>query len=109
MTTKAQAYQTILEQLCSETIAAAAPIVDRDGRFPEESIEALKTAGLLGALSEPAVGGLGLGIPGAAAIGADTGAVLRQPDCVRHCATGAGQRHRHDAVAERCRRRQIVA
>ena len=66
--TIAQPYQAILEQICSETIAPAAPAVDRDGAFPEKSIEALKLAGLLGAMSGPEVGGLRLGVPGAAAI-----------------------------------------
>ena len=66
--TNAQPYQAILEQICSETIAPAAPAVDRDGAFPEKSIEALKGAGLLGAVSGPEVGGLRLGVPGAATI-----------------------------------------
>jgi hypothetical protein len=69
MTTNSHPYQTILEQIGCETIASAAPVVDRDGAFPEESIEALKASGLLGAMSGPEVGGLGLGVPGAAAAG----------------------------------------
>ncbi|MGA2717140.1 MAG: acyl-CoA dehydrogenase [Bryobacteraceae bacterium] len=42
--------------------------VDHDGSFPFESIEALKSAGLLGALSSLESGGLGLGLAGAARI-----------------------------------------
>jgi alkylation response protein AidB-like acyl-CoA dehydrogenase len=68
MTTNTQPYQTILEQVCNDAIAAAAADVDRDGAFPERSMEALKAAGLLGAMSAPEVGGSGLGVPGAAAI-----------------------------------------
>jgi alkylation response protein AidB-like acyl-CoA dehydrogenase len=68
MTTDAQTYQTRLEQICSTTIAAAAAAVDRDATFPEQSIEALKAAGFLGAMSAPEVGGSGLGLSGAAAI-----------------------------------------
>ena len=91
MTTNAQPYQTILEQICNETIAPAAPAVDRDGAFPEESIEALKTAGLLGAMSGPDVGGLGLGLPGAAEI-------------VRQSRSGM-RLHRHGSVHALLRRR----
>jgi alkylation response protein AidB-like acyl-CoA dehydrogenase len=42
--------------------------VDREGAFPDKSIDALKAAGLLGALSSPEVGGLGLGLRSAANI-----------------------------------------
>jgi alkylation response protein AidB-like acyl-CoA dehydrogenase len=63
-----QSYQVRLEQVCSETIAAAAPAVDRGAAFPEQSIAALKAAGLLGAVSAPEVGGLGLGVRGAVEI-----------------------------------------
>ena len=66
--TNTQTYETLLERICTETIAPAAATVDRDGAFPAQSIDALKAAGLLGAVSDPAVGGLGLGLPGAAAI-----------------------------------------
>jgi alkylation response protein AidB-like acyl-CoA dehydrogenase len=63
-----QPYQVSLEKACSETIAAAAPAVDRGAAFPEQSIAALKAAGLLGAVSAPEVGGLGLGVRGAVEI-----------------------------------------
>ncbi|MEO8658398.1 MAG: acyl-CoA dehydrogenase family protein [Bryobacteraceae bacterium] len=68
MTTDATNYQKILQHLCAETIGPLASEVDRSGAFPQPSIDALKTAGLLGAVSAPEVGGLGLGLRGAAEI-----------------------------------------
>src|SRR6185295_15473471 len=57
-----------LEQVCSETIAPDAPNVDQQGAFPERGLKALASAGLMGAMSAPEVGGLGLGMRGASAI-----------------------------------------
>jgi alkylation response protein AidB-like acyl-CoA dehydrogenase len=68
MTGTAQTYEAALELICTTTVAAHAPAVDREGSFPSESIEALRSAGLLGALSSPENGGLGLGLAGAARI-----------------------------------------
>ena len=61
-------YAVALEQICAETIGPDAPNVDRHGTFPERGLNALRAAGLLGAVSAPEVGGLGLGFRGAAAI-----------------------------------------
>ena len=61
-------YAQVLEKVCSETIAPEAPSVDRAGAFPEASVAALRGAGLLGAASAAQVGGLGLGIRGAATV-----------------------------------------
>ena len=61
-------YREALERVCSETIAPAAAEVDRAGQFPTASVNALKESGLLGALSAREVGGLGLGLRGAAAV-----------------------------------------
>jgi alkylation response protein AidB-like acyl-CoA dehydrogenase len=68
VTTNAQTYQTTLERICNETIAAHAADADRRGAFAEQSIDALRSAGFLGAMSALEVGGSGLGLPGAAAI-----------------------------------------
>lgn len=68
MTTNAKTYETELERVCTTTIAGTAAAVDRDAAFPAESIAALKSAGLLGALSSVESGGLGLGLAGAARI-----------------------------------------
>lgn len=70
MTMKASrdSYLDVLEQVCSKTVAVHARAVDREGIFPKESIAALGNAGLLGAVSAPEVGGLGLGSHGAVAI-----------------------------------------
>jgi alkylation response protein AidB-like acyl-CoA dehydrogenase len=61
-------FREALERVCSETIAPAAAEVDRAGQFPQASVDALKKSGLLGALSANEVGGLGLGLRGAATI-----------------------------------------
>ena len=61
-------YSAALERICTETIAPDAPHVDEHGAFPERGINTLATAGLMGAVSAPEVGGLGLGYRGAAAI-----------------------------------------
>jgi alkylation response protein AidB-like acyl-CoA dehydrogenase len=65
MNTTAETYEAALERACT-TIANNSAAVDRDGLFPSASIEALKAAGLLGALSATESGGLGLGLAGAA-------------------------------------------
>lgn len=64
----ARPHEETLERICNELIAPAAERVDREGAFPQASINGLGAAGLLGALSSPEVGGLGLGLPGAARI-----------------------------------------
>jgi alkylation response protein AidB-like acyl-CoA dehydrogenase len=61
-------YTEALEQTCSQTIGPEAANVDRQGAFPERGLKALSSAGLMGAVSAPEVGGLGLGFRGAAAI-----------------------------------------
>ena len=68
MNTTAQTYGAALERVCTTTIAKNAAAVDHDGAFPSESIDALKSAGLLGAFSSVESGGLGLGLSGAARI-----------------------------------------
>src|SRR6185295_3800292 len=67
MSTIPQTLEASLERVCRETIRANAAMVDRDGTFPEQSIDALKSAGFLGAMSSPDVGGFGLGTSGATA------------------------------------------
>ena len=68
MSTIPQTYAASLERVCCDTIRPNAAMVDRDGAFPESSIDALKSAGFLGVMSSSEVGGLGLGIPGATAV-----------------------------------------
>ena len=67
MSTVSITYDAALERACA-TIAEHATAVDRDGTFPTTSVNALKAAGLLGAISAPEVGGLGIGLPGASRI-----------------------------------------
>ncbi|MCB9357425.1 MAG: acyl-CoA/acyl-ACP dehydrogenase [Calditrichaeota bacterium] len=61
-------WQEALERVSSDVVAKHAADVDTQGRFPEESVEALAKAGLLGAVSEKEVGGLALGPRGASEI-----------------------------------------
>ncbi len=68
MSAHAPTYPDKLEQICSGPIAAAAAAVDREGAFPRDSLEALKAARLLGAMSSAKVGGLDLGLSGTAAL-----------------------------------------
>src|SRR5438270_7076498 len=68
MNTVGEDYNAALERICSETIAANAETVDGQGAFPSESLTALRSAGLLGALSSKESGGLGLGLNGAARV-----------------------------------------
>jgi alkylation response protein AidB-like acyl-CoA dehydrogenase len=68
MTTSTEKDQQALARICAQTIGPAAAEVDRNGAFPENSIAALQSAGLLGAVSAVEVGGLALGARGAAEI-----------------------------------------
>lgn len=67
MSTEPITLDAALERACA-IIAEHASVVDRDGAFPTTSINALRTAGLLGAISAAEIGGLGLGLPGATRI-----------------------------------------
>ncbi len=68
MSTNSDNYLEVLEQVCSASVAPHAAGVDQDGSFPGGAIDALRDSGLLGAVSSPEVGGLGLGHRGAATI-----------------------------------------
>jgi hypothetical protein len=68
MSTLPQTYEDSLQRICRDGIAPAATATDRDHAFPHQAMEALKTGGFLGAMSSPEVGGLGLGLRGAANI-----------------------------------------
>ena len=68
MGTLPQTYEDSLKRICRDGIAPAAPATDRDHAFPHQAMEALKTGGFWGAMSSPEVGGLGLGLRGAANI-----------------------------------------
>ena len=68
MTATTANYREVLEEICTSVISQHAPDVDRNGAFPGQSVAALKEAGLLGAVSAPELGGLGLGHRGAATI-----------------------------------------
>lgn len=68
MTTTPDNYLDVLDRVCRDVVAANASAVDALGAYPVESMAALRDAGLLGAVSAPEVGGLGLEHRGAAAI-----------------------------------------
>jgi alkylation response protein AidB-like acyl-CoA dehydrogenase len=68
MSPESASITAALEQICTETVGPDAPNVDREGAFPERGLKALAAAGLMGAVSAPQAGGLGLGFRGAAEI-----------------------------------------
>ena len=55
-------------QIADDVLASESTSVDQDARFPERGMRALAEAGVLGALSAPEVGGLGLPITAAARV-----------------------------------------
>jgi alkylation response protein AidB-like acyl-CoA dehydrogenase len=59
--------QEKLDAVASGAVASNAEAVDRGGKFPRESVDALASAGLSGLISAREVGGMGKG-PGAAAL-----------------------------------------
>ena len=61
------AYLEKLETILAEVVAKNAVDVDSAGRFPQESIDALRAAGFFGLISSKEVGGMGEG-PRAAAL-----------------------------------------
>ena len=85
-------YSSALERICIETIGPDAAQVDEHGAFPERGLSTLATAGLMGAVSAPEVGGLGLGHRGAAAIVArlaqECGSTA-MVTCMHYCGTAA--------------------
>src|SRR4029079_10412184 len=79
-----------LQHVCDDTIGPDASSVDQHAIFPQRGLQALSSAGLMGAISSPDVGGLGLGPRGAATIVervarecASTAMVL----CMHYCGT----------------------
>jgi alkylation response protein AidB-like acyl-CoA dehydrogenase len=94
-------YATVLENICTETVAAEAPNVDQQGAFPERSVKALADAGLLGAMSAPEVGGLGLGFRGTAAIverlARECGSTAMVV-CMHYCGAAVLEAHAPDEV-----------
>ena len=73
-------YLSALAPVVRDVVAPAAAAVDRDGSFPQASIDALGQAGLLGLVSSADVGGLGEGHRAAA---------LVVEELARHCGSTA--------------------
>jgi alkylation response protein AidB-like acyl-CoA dehydrogenase len=68
MSLDSSGFSAALEQICDDVVGPDATAVDQQGVFPERAVKALGRAGLLGAVSAPDVGGLGISFRGAAAI-----------------------------------------
>src|SRR5688500_14125623 len=89
-------YSAVIEQVCTGTVAPEAASVDYDAAFPERSVSALAAAGLLGAVSAPEVGGLGLGFRGASTI---VGRLAQECGstamivCMHYCGTAVLEAH----------------
>src|SRR5262245_2573733 len=61
MTATADTYLAAADRIAAEIVGPNAARVDRDAAFPQEAMDALAAEGLLGLISGPEVGGLGLG------------------------------------------------
>ncbi|MBW3643225.1 MAG: acyl-CoA/acyl-ACP dehydrogenase [Actinobacteria bacterium] len=61
-------YLDALQRVIDETVAPAAADVDHKGRFPQEAVDALGHAGILGLASAAEMGGGGKGMRAAAAV-----------------------------------------
>jgi alkylation response protein AidB-like acyl-CoA dehydrogenase len=57
-----------VDQIARDVIQPLAATIDKEGRFPKENLDALRTAGLFGLLSAKKVGGRGQGLRTAVAI-----------------------------------------
>jgi alkylation response protein AidB-like acyl-CoA dehydrogenase len=68
LTSEAELLLAKADQVAVATIGPAAAGVDKDARFPQEGIDALREQGLLKLVSAKDVGGHGLGLRAAAAI-----------------------------------------
>ena len=68
MSPDSSGFESTLEKICTDVVGPDASTVDRQRAFPERGVNALAAAGLLGAVSAPEVGGLGLGFRGAATV-----------------------------------------
>jgi len=94
-------------EVAQGVVAKYAPSVDAEARFPVESLQALREAGLLGLISATEVGGAGQG-PGAAArvvelLGRECGSTA-MITCMHYCGTAVVEKHGPEAV-----RREIAA
>ena len=74
----------------TDVVAPDAATVDRQSAFPERGVNALAAAGLLGAISSPEVGGLGLGSGAAAVVGrvAEECGSTAMVSCMHYCGDG---------------------
>ena len=67
MTTETRVeYQTALRRVIEDVVAPKAIEIDRDASFPRDALNGLAREGVLGLISSPDVGGLGLGLGAAA-------------------------------------------
>lgn len=83
------------------TIAEYADSIDKQARFPRESIDALRSAGLLGLLSSTASGGMGLGLRQAADVVeriARECASTAMVTCMHYCGTAVIEQLGHESV-----------
>lgn len=96
-----QSYLEVLEAVCTGVIREEAPKTDKAGTFPEASIEALKTSGLLGAASATEVGGLGLAPAGISRvvrrIGQECGSTAMVV-CMHYCGVAVLEAHADEAT-----------
>ena len=99
--------QDRVESIAREVVAANAQRVDAEGVFPEESMNALREAGLFGLISAKGVGGEGEGHLAAARVVERLGrecASTAMITCMHYCGTWVIENHGAEDV-----RREIAA
>ncbi len=95
----APAFLDVLEELITTVVEPAAADVDANGTFPRAGITALGQHGLLGLLSAPEVGGMGLGLAEAAQVVrrlASACGSTAMVVCMHYCATAVVEQHGPD-------------
>lgn len=93
-----------LEKIIKGVIASEASLVDSEGVFPKESIDALKKAGFFGLISSVEVGGQGKGIAEASRVCeliSEVCASTAMITCMHYCATSVIEKYGSKEIREK--------
>lgn len=100
-------YLELVEGVASTVVRRTATAVDAEGRFPQESVQALADAGLLGLISAKEVGGSGEGLRAAVQVverlAQECGSTAMVV-CMHYCGTAVLEQHGTEQV-----RREVAA
>jgi acyl-CoA dehydrogenase len=117
-TERGRELQAVAQRIGAEVAGPAAAAVDTESRFPRESFDALRAAGLLGALVPPAYGGPGCSYADVAAICTELGRfcgstsmiyAMHQIQVACVLENGAGAAHFDDLLREIVARGRLIA